>query len=686
MENKWIAHVGPHEVDIWNVVRDPRGIEDVVKDVMEHDFIESRYTQFGAHLNVFPDAADIADWDHALLERYPALYTQQQDACADCAQGPCNLKKAAGKCGLQVESFRGRLSLRKACRGCASQMTTSRGLLNYALKLWPEDKPVSMGELLGMSDHCPPIGTLSGMYVKNLKDLNRVLSYGEAQLAELLQASYSATVTATEFESMVMHAGSVLLLAMGVAEMLKVSCFGFMSAANQKIDELDKFPPATLAGGWASVEKGKPVIAFAGDDFLPAWCAIQFLQENKLTEAVEVCGIGPAGDDTVRFYNRCRIVAPMVRAGKAIRNGVFDVVVAGNACIPLDLLSEAERVGSKFIWTSPQGIGHLADSTDVPVEKIVESLVNGAKAAWIRDAEKAAKVAVAVARQAKRTTTNCPITDESAIGQAKKCPANCDLCFSACPNNLPLPKAVKQLSEGKWDGFFEVEKGCYFCGKCEEVCPVKVGLRDIIVAAERKQAAKDKFIMRAGRGPLPLTEVLQSAFSMVWGNALGIVVVVGCGDAHRESTSSSSISHPLSRGHWSTVGRAPRYPWPTTCTCIRVPPAVSPCMAAYRRLERDHSTAPSRFWFGEDSPTACMPQQPRTPDSGYEPSWGRHQAGTGAASCRATGMTGASGGSITATTDTRERPSPYRSTFLFLWRPRRKRSPCWPPCSRAHRR
>jgi acetyl-CoA decarbonylase/synthase complex subunit alpha len=33
---------------------------------------------------------------------------------------------------------------------------------------------------------------------------------------------------------------------------------------------------------------------------------------------------------------------------------------------------------------------------------------------------------------------------------------------------------------------------------------------------------------------LPLTEILQSAFSMVWGNAPGIVVIVGCGDAPKE--------------------------------------------------------------------------------------------------------------------------------------------------------
>ncbi len=533
MEKKRIAHVGPHKVDISEVVRDPRGIEDIVTEILEKDFVGSRYSQFGAWLSILPDAADIGDWDRTLLERYVPLYTQFQGTCIDCELGPCSLKVSQGKCGLGMDSFQGRLSLRKACRGCMGQMVATRHLLNYALKLWDESKAVSMGELLAMSDACPPVGTLSGIYVKTLKDLNRVLSYGEAQLAKLMSASYSGTGTVADFESMVMHAGSVLLLAMGVSEMIKVACFGFASAANHKIDELENFPPANVVGGWSSIQEGKPVIAFVGDDFLPAWCAIEYLKQNELLDKVEICGVGPAGDDVVRFYDKCRIIAPMVKAGKAIRNGVFDVVVAANGCIPLDLLSEAARVKSKFIWVGAQGVGDLVDKTDEPLDKIVSALVDGEEAVWIRDVEKAGQVAVKVVQQVKRTRKFI-LSDELAVEQAKKCKDDCDLCSIACPNSLPLSKAVRLLRGGNWDGFSEVERGCYFCGKCEEACPAEVRLRDIIVATERKQASKDKFIMRAGRGPLPLTEILQSAFSMVWGNAPGIVVIAGCGDAHRD--------------------------------------------------------------------------------------------------------------------------------------------------------
>ncbi|NQT48912.1 MAG: hypothetical protein HQ578_08065, partial [Chloroflexi bacterium] len=229
---KRIANVGSLEVDINEVVRDSRGHEDEIVEIMENDFVEGRHSNFGGWITLLPDAADIAEQDYALLDKYPPLYTKPGGGCTDCAKGPCDLTQGQGKCGLEPESYQGRLSLRKACRGCMTQMVASRQLLNHALKLWPDDTPVSMGDILTISDHAPAISVLSGIHIKTLKDLNRALTYGEGQLAKLFQASFSGTGTAIEFESMVLHAGSVLLLAMGVAEMLKISCYGFISAAS----------------------------------------------------------------------------------------------------------------------------------------------------------------------------------------------------------------------------------------------------------------------------------------------------------------------------------------------------------------------------------------------------------------------------------------------------------------------
>jgi len=60
MDEKRIAQIGSRQVDIGEVVRDPRGIEDIVTEILERDFIESRYAQFGAHQGVLSRKAEPA--------------------------------------------------------------------------------------------------------------------------------------------------------------------------------------------------------------------------------------------------------------------------------------------------------------------------------------------------------------------------------------------------------------------------------------------------------------------------------------------------------------------------------------------------------------------------------------------------------------------------------------------------
>jgi anaerobic carbon-monoxide dehydrogenase, CODH/ACS complex subunit alpha len=138
-----------------------------------------------------------------------------------------------------------------------------------------------------------------------------------------------------------------------------------------------------------------------------------------------------------------------------------------------------------------------------------------------------------VAQTLKRTGSHV-ISDAEATKQCKEHKQDCDLCTSACPLSLPVSKAVRELAGGDWKGFAEVERGCNFCGKCDEVCPSKVQLRSIIVAAERKQAAQDKYLMRPGRGPFSITELLQSAFAVGWGSIPAMITIYGCGDAHKD--------------------------------------------------------------------------------------------------------------------------------------------------------
>jgi acetyl-CoA decarbonylase/synthase complex subunit alpha len=404
----------------------------------------------------------------------------------------------------------------------------TRELLNYAIKVFGKEKSISWGMLADRAD-VTHIRLLTGMYEKDLGILDRAQSYVEEQLHKLLVASFQGTGSVADFEGMAFHAGSVLLAAQNVAELVKMNCFGFSNASDTDINKLE-FYPWMVNGGLGNIERGKPVIAFVGDNFLPGWVAVNYLKEKGLTEQIEICGIGPAGDDISRFYDRCRVIAAMTKASKAIRSGFADVIVASSSCISFDILSDAKKAESRLIWISKERNVGLPDRTDDPVDKIVEDLIAGAEGAWIRDCEKAGEVAVKAAQGIKRKPiSQYLLSEDEAKAEAKKCREDCDLCFNSCPNSLMLGKAVRKIERDGLAALTEIEKGCYLCGKCEEACPENIRLLDMIIASQGKRQAEDKFVMRAGRGPACREEAMGGAWGLA--NAAGWFHVFGCGDA-----------------------------------------------------------------------------------------------------------------------------------------------------------
>ncbi len=61
-----IANVGSLKVPITDVVRDVRGHEDEIMEIVENDFVEGRHSNFGGWIHLLPDAADVAELDNAL--------------------------------------------------------------------------------------------------------------------------------------------------------------------------------------------------------------------------------------------------------------------------------------------------------------------------------------------------------------------------------------------------------------------------------------------------------------------------------------------------------------------------------------------------------------------------------------------------------------------------------------------
>ncbi|MFC1944215.1 hypothetical protein ACFLX5_01775 [Chloroflexota bacterium] len=528
---KRFVKLGNSQVDLTELCRDIRGIEDNLAEVVEEDWKETRYHQFDERIYPFADAADIADWDGVLVGNYPPLYINAESACQDCPQGPCDLGRRTGICGLDIEAYQARRSLRKACRGSMSQLVASRNLLDYAIKVFGREKEIGFGTLHDISD-LSHIGLFTSLIVKKMTDLERAQSYAEGQLAKMMLASYSGT-NAFELECMVFHAGSVLFVTMNVAELVKMNCFGFTNASDQDMMEMINWPPVNVLGGLGNVEKDKPVIAFVGDDFLPAYIGINYMKENGLEDKIELCGIGPAGDDIVRFHNGCRVLGTMTKAEKTIRSGFADVVVASSSCLNFDIRESAKRVESRLIWTATDKNIGLPDRTDDPIDEVAKDLISGAEGAWVRDIEKAGELAVKVAQGVKRKGSYL-LTDAEAKKEAARCGDDCDICFSLCPNGLIVSKAVRAAAKEGLAALAKVEKGCNLCGRCEQSCPKEIALTDLMVSARGCRAADDKFVMRAGRGPISRVEANQWAFSAGFGNSPGPICLIGCGEGYEE--------------------------------------------------------------------------------------------------------------------------------------------------------
>ncbi|MEE9202171.1 MAG: hypothetical protein V3U31_03115, partial [Dehalococcoidia bacterium] len=207
------VQLGGSQVDISRVCRDLRGVEHLVEEAVREDWQENRYLQFDEKMYPFTDAADVWEWDSFLLGRFSPIYAGVQDTCADCPLGPCSVGVGLGRCGLSLESYQARLSLRRACRGCVTQFVDSREILDYALKNFGPQQPVSMGKGYERSDYTA-IGVLTGQYASSLHDLDMSLSYAEGQLARLFAASVSATGDPMRIEALTLHAGSLLFLSM----------------------------------------------------------------------------------------------------------------------------------------------------------------------------------------------------------------------------------------------------------------------------------------------------------------------------------------------------------------------------------------------------------------------------------------------------------------------------------------
>ncbi len=470
----------------------------------------------------FPSLTTFRNWDMVLLKRYKPFYLPFCDLCCLCTYGKCDLTGSKkGACGISMPAQQSRTVLIAACIGAATHISHARELLTYLEGQFGRDQPIDIGGL-NIEVEAPIIRLVCGIKPEVLGDLDQVLDYCENQVTQLLAVTHTGQEgNNLDFESKVLHAGMIDLVGMEVADIAQISALGFPKADAES-------PLVDL--GLGNIDTKKPVILVIGHNVPPSAAIIDYLRAGDLLSEVEVTGICCTSLDLTRYSPKARIIGPISWQLRYIRSGVPDIIVIDEQCVRTDTLQEAAAIHAPLIATSEKNCLGLPDRTGDPVDEIVADFVSGnVKGALILDPEKvgevASRTAIAVAPKRKKFKT-LPSRQEL-IEAAKKC-TQCVYCRRACPNDLPIPQAIKAAGQGNLTGLNELYDDCVGCARCESACPQKLAVHSLIVSAAENTIRTESYKIRTGRGAIQDIEIREVGGPIVLGEIPGVVAFVGC--------------------------------------------------------------------------------------------------------------------------------------------------------------
>lgn len=102
----------------------------------------------------------------------------------------------------------------------------------------------------------------------------------------------------------------------------------------------------------------------------------------------------------------------------------------------------------------------------------------------------------------------------------------CGECNRVCPAMLPIMEAIDDAKNGGLRAIGTLYESCSGCGRCMEVCPVGVPILDII--RESRGETPERFLIRAGRGPVQDIEIRRVGAPIVFGDIPGVISLAGC--------------------------------------------------------------------------------------------------------------------------------------------------------------
>lgn len=470
----------------------------------------------------FPSITDLRDWDFKLLQRYKPFYLPFCDVCCLCTFGKCDLTgNKKGACGLNMAAQQSRIVLLACCIGAATHIAHARHLVEHLIEKYGRNSPIDIGGT-GVDIEAPVTRLVTGVRPKTLKDVEDALDYCEEQVTHLLSATHTGQEGSNlDFESKVLHAGMVDQVGMEIADLAQISVLGFPKAD----------PEAPLVDlGYGIADISKPTILVIGHNVPSSVGIIDYLTDQGLLGKVEVVGICCTAHDITRYSTMAKIVGPISWQLRYIRSGLADLIVVDEQCVRADTLDEAAKVNVPVIASSPKNCLGLENRTESPVEEVISDLVDAkVPGVLILDPEKVGKVAVeavmAVAPKRKKRKSLPEI--QEIIEAAQEC-NQCNECMRACPNNQPIPEAIKAAAKGDLNPLAEILESCVGCARCDSACPNDFPLHSYMVKAGEKQLWDEKFKMRVGRGAIQDVEIREVGGPIVLGEIPGVVALVGC--------------------------------------------------------------------------------------------------------------------------------------------------------------
>jgi acetyl-CoA decarbonylase/synthase complex subunit alpha len=495
----------------------------------------------------YPSITDLREWDFKLLQRYKPFYLPFCDVCCLCTFGKCDLTgDKRGACGLNMAAQQSRIVLLACCIGAATHIAHSRHLIKYLIERNGRNSPLDVGGL-NIEIEAPVTRLVCGIRPKTLKDLEDALDWCEEQVTNLLAATHTGQEGSNlDFESKVFHAGMADQVGMEVADMAQISIYGFPKAD----------PEAPLVDlGFGVADVSKPTILVIGHNVPSSVGIIDYMNDKGLGGKVEVVGICCTAHDLTRYSSMAKVVGPISWQLRYIRSGLADLIVVDEQCIRADALIEAQKVKTPVIASSSKNCLGLINRTKNPTKEIISDLVNeNVPGVLILDPDILGKVAVetviAVAPKRKKFKI-IPEIDEI-IASSQEC-TQCNECMRACPNNQPIPEAIKAAAGGDLNPLAAILENCVGCARCDSACPNDFPLHSFMVKAGEDKLVEEKFKMRVGRGAISDVEIREVGRPIVFGEIPGIVALVGCSNYPHSGKEVAEIAEEFAKRRFIVI-------------------------------------------------------------------------------------------------------------------------------------